>query len=164
MNNKQTRMIRWLFSARRYAVFFLLISFVVTCCMLLFLETLQKSMGLTLTEEGISQAAKLTFVNVVIISMVCTIIDGVRRWYMVERPVRRIAQAADKVMQGDFTVRIQPVHSLDSQDGFNIIIDYFNRMTKELSGIETLRTDFIANVSHELKTPLAVMQNYGILL
>ncbi len=37
-------------------------------------------------------------------------------------------------------------------------------MAEELSGLETLRTDFIANVSHELKTPLAVMQNFGTML
>lgn len=125
---------------------------------------MQRSMGLELTREGISEAAKITFVNVVLISAVCTIIDGVRRWFMVARPVHRIAEAADKVIKGDFSVRIQPIHSLDHMDGFNIIIDYFNRMTKELSGIETLRTDFISNVSHELKTPLAVMQNYGTML
>ena len=67
-------------------------------------------------------------------------------------------------MKGDFSVRIQPLHSAGSLDGFDTIIDSFNRMAQELSGIETLRTDFISNVSHELKTPLAVIQNYGTLL
>lgn len=154
----------WLYSVCRCLSFFLLMSAVVTCCMLLFLNTMQESMGIALTKEDIELAAKLTFGNVVLVSFLCTVIDEIRRGLMVTRPVRRIANAAEQIMAGDFSVRIPPVFPLDAQDGFNVIIDSFNRMAEELSGIETLRTDFISNVSHELKTPLAVIQNYGTLL
>ena len=164
MKREQNRASRWLIALWQYFVFFLLIAFVVTCCMLLFLEILQKNMELALTQEMIETAAMLTFGNVLLISLFCTVMDGVRRWFMVTRPVQRIADAAGKIAEGNFSVRIQPVFSLDGQDGFNSIIHSFNRMAEELSGIETLRTDFISNVSHELKTPLSVIQNYGTLL
>ncbi len=155
---------RFLFSLRSYAAFFLLMSFVITCCMLLFLSMLSGSMEITYTERGIRFAAVATFVNVIFLSLLCTVIDAVRRRLFVERPVRRIVEGAEKIMRGDFTARIEPFHSIDSGDGFDVIIDCFNRMAEELSGVETLRTDFIANVSHELKTPLAVIQNYGTML
>ena len=164
MKREQNRASRWLIALWQYFVFFLLIAFVVTCCMLLFLEIMHKNMGLALTQEMIETAAMLTFGNVLLISLFCTVMDGVRRWFMVTRPVQRIADAAGKIAEGNFSVRIQPVFSLDGQDGFNSIIHSFNRMAEELSGIETLRTDFISNVSHELKTPLSVIQNYGTLL
>jgi len=132
--------------------------------MLLFLTALQNSLRISYTEDTVHTAAVLTFGNVVLLSLLCTLIDAVRRRFMVERPVRRIIEAADKIMKGDFSVRIKPLHRPEQGDGFDVIISYFNRMAEELSGVETLRTDFIANVSHELKTPLAVMQNYGTLL
>lgn len=164
MNRRQSRASRWLGTLWQYFVFFLLIASVVTCCMLLFLKTLQANMEMPLTQELIETAAKLTFGNVVLISFLCTVIDSARRWFLVTKPVQRIADAAGKITQGDFSVRIKPVFTMGGQDGFNTIIYAFNRMAEELSGIETLRTDFISNVSHELKTPLAIIQNYGTML
>lgn len=162
MNEKM--IVRLLRSVRYYIPFFLLMAFVVTCCMLLFLSIMQNSMGVEFTNNHIELAAKLTFGNVVLISLLCTVIDRVRRWFMVDRPVRRIVSAAEQVMKGNFSVYIQPLQGLYTQAGFDAIIDCFNRMTKELGSIETLRADFISNVSHELKTPLSVIQNYGTML
>lgn len=161
---KEQRFRQVLSAIQRYISYFLLMSFVITCCMLLFINIMSAAMDTTLSDTEIKLAAQMTFLNVILLSLLCTVIDGIRRRFMVERPVRRIVQAADKVMQGDFSVRIPLSHSLDAANGFNIIADYFNRMVEELSGMETLRTDFIANVSHELKTPLAVIQNYGTML
>ena len=132
--------------------------------MLLFLNTLMRVTGIELTEEKISYAAQITFVNILFLSLLCTIADGVRRRLTVERPVRRILKAAEQIMEGDFSVRIQPFYGPDSVNEFDVIAGYFNKMAQELSGTETLRMDFIANVSHELKTPLAVIQNYGTML
>jgi signal transduction histidine kinase len=148
----------------KYITFFLVMGFTVTCCMLLFLRLMSTRMGIDLTQDGIQEAARLTFGNILLLTLLCTIIDGVRRYYTVDRPVKKITDAAEQIMQGKLDTRIENIKSLDLENGFNTIISYLNRMTEELSGMETLRTDFIANVSHELKTPLAVMQNYGTLL
>ena len=150
-------------TVNNYVVFFLVVAFAVTCCMLLFVNTLADTMGLTLTEENIAVAAKLTFGNVVLITLIFGTIDFIRRKIMVDRPVKIITSATEKIMQGDFSVRVSPMHGA-GMEGFNQIGKAINAMAEELSGTETLRTDFIANVSHELKTPLAVMQNYGKLL
>lgn len=166
MNEKRSKKdgINWPFSIRRYVTFFLLMAFVITCCLILFLNMMSRTTGLEFTQENIEKAAKLTFLNVVLLSLLCTVIDGIRRRFMVNRPVRTIVKATEQIMQGDFSARVPPLHSLDRLSGFDIIADNINKMAEELSGTETLRTDFIANVSHELKTPLAVMQNYGTML
>jgi len=147
-----------------YIVFFLIVAFAVTCCMLLFVNVLADTMGLVFTRENMTEAAKLTFGNVIVLTIISATIDYVRRKQMVEKPVRQIMAALDQVMMGDFSVRIEPVKEFAGETGFNEIIRCLNKMTAELAGTETLRTDFIANVSHELKTPLAVMGNYATML
>lgn len=147
-----------------YLLFFILVAFLVTCSTMLFVTVLSRTLNLALTDANINVAAKLTFANVIFLSILFTLIDAVRRKMTTEKITKHIAEAAQKVVQGDFNVRIEPVNNLGSDENFNEIIDCFNTMTAELAGVETLRVDFISNVSHEMKTPLTVMQNYGTLL
>ena len=148
----------------QFFVFFILVAFVITCCTMLFVRALSLTSHLLLTEDTLGTAAKLTFANVVLLSLIFYAIDSIRRKLTVDRPVNRITEAAGKIMQGDFSVRIKKQSKFATDDKFNEVIDCFNKMAEELASVETLRTDFIANVSHEMKTPLAVMQNYGTLL
>ena len=161
---KKTKYKQFLRAVNNYLVFFLIVAFVVSCCMMLFVTVLADTMGLVFTRENIADAAKLTFGNVLLITFLSGTFDYFRRKQMVERPVKQIMAALDQVMQGDFSVRIAPVKEFAGETGFNEIIKAINKMTAELAGTETLRTDFIANVSHELKTPLAVMGNYATML
>ena len=150
-------------TVNNYVVFFLTVGFAVSCCMILFLRVLADSMGLVLDAEIVGVAAKLTFGNVLLITFLFGTADYIRRKITVDRPVKLIIDAAGKIMQGDFSARVPPIHGAGT-DGFHQIGSVINKMATELSGTETLRTDFIANVSHELKTPLAVMGNYAAML
>ena len=148
-----------------YVLFFLLVAFLVSCTMSLFVSTLSGDLGITLTGENLTRAAKLTFLNVLLLSVLMTAIDIVRRKLTTGRVTGRIAAATKEIVKGNFDVRIpQSTARLVLDEKYAQIIDCFNKMAAELGSVETLRTDFIANVSHEMKTPLAVMQNYGTLL
>lgn len=147
-----------------FVIFFLTVSFVVSCCTMLFVTVMEREMGLTLTSENIAAAAKITLLNVVLITLIFVICDYIRRRITVDRPAMKIIEAGRRITEGDFSVRIPQHRTLRDDDRFSEIAECFNRMAEELSSIETLRSDFVANVSHELKTPLAVMQSYGALL
>ena len=147
-----------------YVVFFFVASFIVTCSTMLFITVLADTLHIQFTSENIGGAAKITFGNIILLSALFTAIDAFRRKHTTEKITKHIADAAEKIVHGDFDVRIEPVNQMGIDENFNVIIECFNRMAEELSGVETLRTDFIANVSHEMKTPLTVMRNYGTLL
>lgn len=147
-----------------YLLFFLLVALLVSGTMCLFVGTLAKDLGLILTGENLERAAKLTFLAVIGLSILFTFIDALRRKLTTERITKHIAAATRELVQGNFETRIAPVSKVGVDEHLNEIIDCFNKIARELGSLETLRTDFISNVSHEMKTPLAVMQNYGTLL
>ena len=81
-----------------------------------------------------------------------------------EEPLHRLAEGTRKVAEGDFSVYVPTVHTSSRLDYLDVMILDFNKMVEELGSVETLKTDFVSNVSHEMKTPIAVIKNYAELL
>lgn len=80
----------------------------------------------------------------------------IARWLArgMTQPLRDMAQAARKMETGDYS---QHVHTA-SRDEVGQLAAAFNRMAAELESLERLRRDLVANVSHELKTPISALR------
>lgn len=81
-----------------------------------------------------------------------------------EEPLHKLAEATEQVANGDFSVYVPTIHTSDRLDYLDVMILDFNKMVEELGSVETLKTDFVSNVSHEMKTPIAIIKNYAELL
>jgi len=68
--------------------------------------------------------------------------------------------AMKRISQGDFSV----VMKVDSHDPFSEIAETVNKMAHELGSMENFRQDFIANVSHEIQSPLTSISGFAQLL
>lgn len=77
------------------------------------------------------------------------------------RPIKDLVHALEQVSAGNFDVRLKENDIWYEVREMNL---NFNKMVKELNSIETLQSDFIQNVSHEIKTPLAAIEGYAALL
>lgn len=87
---------------------------------------------------------------------------NIRKRY--EKPMKHMGEITKRVSEGDFTARLEVSHTKDELDYLDVMFLDFNKMVEELASIEILKNDFVSNVSHEIKTPLAVIQNYITLL
>ncbi|WP_407426580.1 ATP-binding protein [Treponema sp.] len=147
------------FSVANYVPIFFGIALIVTAAINIFLW----DANLDLSREYITFHARLTFASIFLMAFLFTLLIGISRKIRVEKPVKSILKATKKITKGDFSTRI-PERKSRFKNEFDEIIGNLNTMASELSGVETLRMDFISNVSHELKTPLAVIQNYATIL
>lgn len=112
--------------------------------------------------DGLETVIVLLYWAVVALGILFVMGYNLKRRY--DLPMRRLGEAARKVAGGDFTVSVKSEHNADEADYLDVMIADFNQMTAELRKVEILKKDFFSNVSHEFKTPLAVIQSYAGLL
>ena len=98
----------------------------------------------------------VAFIACIIIGTIITSFVG----KTILQPIRELNRATSEVAKGNFSVRVK----VPNDKEYSTLTKNFNKMAEELSGIETLREDFISNVSHEFKTPLASIQGFAKLL
>ena len=101
--------------------------------------------------------------TVIVALIICTCIGGVLVLIAVRqitKPVKRITKAAQEVAKGNFDIQVD----YNSADEIGVLTRNFNQMVRELRNMEYLRKDFLSNVSHEFKTPIASIQGFANLL
>lgn len=154
-----------LFSFRQFVLVFFSFCVVISICFALFFYD---GLGIVFDILDLGYEVKTrawqTFYNVIFISLIVTIVYNIFKWFTVKIPVTRLLDATRRVMGGDFTTRVKFFRPFGIVNEFDVLAKAFNQMTEELSSIETLKNDFIANVSHELKTPLAVINSYSTMI
>ena len=72
-------------------------------------------------------------------------------------PIRSLNYATGEVSKGNFKIQLPIPNDFE----LGSLTAKFNVMVRELNSIETLRNDFISNVSHEIKTPIATIQGFS---
>jgi signal transduction histidine kinase len=76
----------------------------------------------------------------------------------ISRPLVDMSRAANRIAQGDYAVTVRvPRHS---RDELALLAQAFNQMALGINQVERLRRELVANVSHDLRTPLTVIRGY----
>ena len=75
------------------------------------------------------------------------------------RPLDEMAAASRKFARGDFSVRVKQTE--DPTDEMGALIESFNKMADSLEQAEKRRSEFIANISHELRTPMTTIAGFA---
>jgi len=115
-------------------------------------------------------------VAVVMCLFVCTFtmaFGGFALWHeahYITSPIIKISEGVQKVAEGDFSILFEfkryHKRKKESQyiDELDELAKNFNKMARELNGMDYMRKDFMSNVSHEIKTPVAAITGFSEIL
>ena len=129
------------------------------------LNNLSVTQGLVLVSADASSLAEMwsatatifffTAVVVLLIAFVASSLFSAHQ----ARPLNEMAEAARKFGRGEFDVRVTSYEG--RCDEISTLAEAFNTMANSLAKVESQRSEFIANVSHELKTPMTTISGFA---
>ncbi|MCI0713050.1 MAG: ATP-binding protein [Chloroflexi bacterium] len=103
-------------------------------------------------EDAVNNSLLRSSVAAVIVAGIVSLFISQR----ITRPLRQLAHASQQLAAGQYPEPLQP----KSRDEIGELTHHFNQMAHSLAEQEQLRQQLIADISHELKTPLATIKGY----
>lgn len=120
--------------------------------------------GYVVTMPNLEKNQIAGFMNLQRTTMLVTLLIGsvliVIAVAMIAKPIKAVSEATKKVAEGDFDIRLK----VRGKDELAVLAQNFNIMTATLSRNDYIHRDFVSNVSHEFKTPIASIKGFGKLL
>lgn len=98
-----------------------------------------------------------------LITLVVTLLVGLLIIRVITNNYSKIISVMQKFRQGDLTARVKVQSTGDEKqlaEMFNEMADILNTNIEKLKQVENLRRELIANVSHDLRTPIAIIRGY----
>ena len=155
MSNEPTNYFRLKMSTLLWLVLFVFVVLVASIIVAGLIWHLFMNLGILSAYEA-GQSVRAFLFLLIISVLIGTVLATIGGDYFL-RPLSRLSTVTKEIARGNFDVRVDVKGSTE----LDRLASSFNEMAKELGSIETMRADFVSNISHEFKTPVTSIRGFA---
>ncbi|BFT70837.1 sensor histidine kinase [Paenibacillus sp. P36] len=103
---------------------------------------------------------RIFFAQIILFTIVISIVLFLISTTYLVKPITRLSDATKRIAQGSYKIKL-PIHR---RDEIGQLAEHFMTMSHELDRVDQARQQFVANVSHEIQSPLTSIQGFASVL